>query len=365
MPVTLTRYKTVPELKKSLKALGLSQAGLRDELVERLSKAQKRTKKRRREVYEDISAPNLFTGQVEQKQQTRAPKKSRMVFIGKPGCGKSFLCNSLIGKAKFTSGKSHDGQGVTQQVQEYTIRNQGRELTIVDTPGLTEYGEMKRMGKEISKAIIPGLNTTLCFVGELPAGRLDDLFLKTIQLVMKSFDEKHPFVVIFNQCGPEVMKNHGAIQAKHSQLFMQCMGLDAPRYYYIPMHNAHYGRNNQILQGDERKDVENVSIYSKESRIGGLKIDVHIAKHIFSDIMDDDFDKSLEEFKGEEANIMPPFHPFSRGCCPPEKRIQFNNNPKAHCQHCSWYAVMKSRRVLEKKCSKKDPGEDCFYCANS
>ncbi len=65
--------------------------------------------------------------------------KLRLVFIGKTGTGKSKTGNSILGIEAFKS--KLGGASVTKKCSYEKNFNYGREISIVDTPGLFDTGE--------------------------------------------------------------------------------------------------------------------------------------------------------------------------------------------------------------------------------
>nr|XP_040036877.1 GTPase IMAP family member 7-like [Gasterosteus aculeatus aculeatus] len=69
--------------------------------------------------------------------------KMRIVILGKTGVGKSSLANTILGEELFQTG--FNGVSATSECQSETRRVDGRDVTLIDTPGLfdTDRSEVK------------------------------------------------------------------------------------------------------------------------------------------------------------------------------------------------------------------------------
>jgi len=299
--------------------------------------------------------------QARKKQKELPARKKRYVLIGNPGAGKSTILNSLIGKCIFRSGTT-TGEGLTFKCDEYTVKSKGYETTYVDTPGLDEYGQKKRMADEIAKSIVPGVPTVLCFVGVLAEGRINNSFIKTVQIIMKSFKLQQEFTIVFNKCGPMVKDKQDLLKDRHNAIF-HSMGLARPSYIFVPMHVEAYGMDSVLLTKDASLYCKQV-INRKARKLDGLEIVLDRANRQWA-VEDDDYDTALQELKGEERLHGGAFVSYHAKVCEDSERYTFNGSRKAHCKHCVWYTVMMKRGHPRQSAAEMSDNEDCLYCLNS
>lgn len=145
-------------------------------------------------------------------------KQTKVVFVGNPGCGKSTIVNTLMGKPSVLAGVSNNGFGVTNDVIELK-RDDG--LILIDSPGVYDVAKYRTAIKKVTNVVTKD-DVRVILVTELIAGRIIDEDVKMMKELLSHMKTKL-YDLILN-------KMDHTLTLDVNEVFAKCVGIAPSRY---------------------------------------------------------------------------------------------------------------------------------------
>ncbi|XP_047672130.1 interferon-induced very large GTPase 1-like isoform X4 [Tachysurus fulvidraco] len=178
---------------------------------------------------------------------SKSPETLRIVLLGKTGVGKSATGNTILGKDVFKEDLSDES--VTSVCQKETATVGGRQITVIDTPGLFDTNiDNEEIRKEIVKCISMVSPGPHVFLLTLKIGqRFTPEERETVEIIEKTFGEKSNMYTIVLFTGGDLLKQKTIEHyVEEAGVNLRTLMSDCGNRYHA-FNNNETKSNNQVL----------------------------------------------------------------------------------------------------------------------